>query len=232
MKTAARRLLELVWENANDRTNFSWERLNNSMRNALSLAIGSGMDFAKDNWDLRGFNAGRWIGESLEWCYRLAVIVGNRSAIETYEAYKGRAPIIADDVDLGGDRYGGSDYSHGGGGVRKRERIVVNCSFTYHGETVKVSSFTSDGAAICCSYHPNTRKVLHRYTVTAQDIQAYRAERRERNALLDALRQQAESLQDVRDFLCVTKPGQEFSIPVKRLRAAVEKFCKSREVIP
>jgi hypothetical protein len=184
----ARKLLQHVWEHANNKTSFSWERLNHSMGQALLLAIGSGMEFVRTDWDLSGFNPGRWVGETMERYYRMAVIVGNRSAIETYESWVNRKPIIADKVDLRGrySRVGG--YTHGDVGIRKRERLVIGCTFWYRRETVEVTSFAKDGAAVCCSYKPKENdergcdtgrlKILHRYVVTAELIQKDRAERK------------------------------------------------------
>lgn len=191
-KSAARNLLEHVWHNANDKSAFSWERLNHSMHAALTLAIGSGMEFTKQDWGLAGFNAGRWVGETMEVYYRMAVIVGNRSAIESYEAWIGRKPIIADDVNMQGRYHYNSErgYTHGTTGRRQRERLVIGCQFSYRGETVEVTSFTKDGAAVCCSfksrekdsrgYEKGPKKVLHRYVVTPELVQAERAEKKEK----------------------------------------------------
>ena len=125
----------------------------------------------------------------------MAAIVGNRSAIETYEAWCSRKPIIADDVNTQG-RYhyaveGG--YTHGATSTRKKERLAIGFTFPWKGEVVEVTSFNDEGAAICCSRTPTTHttcnrcgrvdstsegKILHRYTVTPELIQAERAERK------------------------------------------------------
>ena len=189
-RSQARILLEHVWQSTNTCTCCSYERLNHSMHNALCLAIGSGMEFTKEDWHLSGFNPDRWTGETMETYYRAAVVVGNRSAIETYEAWIGRKPIIADYVNMRGIRgysYGGEGgYQHGDAGTRKKERLVIGASFSYHGEDVEVTSFTKEGAAVCCSYKPREKdahgyakgpqKILHRYTVMPESIQADRAE--------------------------------------------------------
>ena len=248
-QSPARTLLEHVWEHANSKTNYSWERLNHSMVDALTLAIGSGMAFVVDDWNLSGFNAGRWVGETMERYYRMAVVTGNRSAIETFEAWRNRKPIIADDANMGG-RYvysGESGYTHGGGGTRQRERLVIHCSFLYQGEVVEVTSFTEDGAAVCCSYKNSdenrkngTRlKILHRYAVTPELIQADRAERREKGKLIDALKVAANADdapkdigKQIPDFLKIPQESKEswlLTLPLKKLQAAAKKFCPATE---
>lgn len=180
-------LLSHVWEHANEKASFSWERLNHSMRNALGLAIGSGMEFAKGDFAAfyKDFRAGRWISDD-EWVYRLAVIVGNTSAIDVFERYKKRGPVVADNVSLG------NGYSHGGylhrDGDRKCERLAIGFSFPWKGETVTVTSMpTGDGPIIACSYKPNpdrqfsNRRILHRYKITVEAIKEERAAVKERD---------------------------------------------------
>lgn len=240
-KSPARKLLEHVWEHANTKTAFSWERLNHSMSTALTLAVGSGMTFVANDWNLSGFNAGRWIGGSLEGYYRLAVIVGNRSAIESYEEWANRKPIIADDVDLQGRYIYGSEscYTHGGAGTRKRERLVVGCRFPYRGNMVEVTSFTADGAAVCCAYKPKlsgqSAKILHRYVLTAELIQADRAERKAKNTAIDALQASVTAVdapknqaKKIAEFLNIPKGATDswlLTLPIEKLQAAVDKFC-------
>lgn len=232
----ARELLLTVWKHAGGNTPHSWERLNHSMHTAMRLAIGSGMVFEKDDWDLDGFRAGYWVGE-MESHYRLAVVVGNASAIETYEDWIGRKPLIADDVRIGRSYSDESSYTHGATS-RQRERLAVGFSFTYSGETVEVTSFTAAGEAVCCSYKPRSeeswsrRKVLHRYTVTPESVKADRAERKERQRLIDVLTAAANAdgapkklRGSIVAFLNVSRPEDFLTLPVKRLQTAVKKFA-------
>jgi hypothetical protein len=204
------------------------------------------MEFVKEDWDLRGFNPDRWVGETMEHYYRMAVIVGNRSAIETYEAWVARKPIIADEVQMQGRYYYGNEggYTHGEAGTRKRERLVIGCQFVYRGETVEVTSFAA-GAANCCSYKPQEkdergydkgpRKIMHRYTVTPESIRLDRAERKAKEKLIDALKvavngeSAAEGLgKQIAEFLKVPADAKEaflFALPIKILQSAVAKFC-------
>lgn len=121
-KTPARQLLELVWASTKQD---SWERINHSMRNALSLAIGSGMTFAASDFrNMAEFRWHYWVGSSDEWIYSMAIVVGNTSCVEAYEQWKGRQPFRANNVhDPRWQSAGG--YIHAHSVYRQRERLAV-----------------------------------------------------------------------------------------------------------
>lgn len=178
-------LLDLVWQNANSATSFSWERLNHSMRSALGLTICSGFEFAEDDiqYVMKNYRSGRWIGACDEWIYRDAILVGNMSAIKSFEKYRGREPFIADDVTIGMFR---GDFQ-GVASDRKRERLAVGFGFSYRGFRLKVNSFAKDGSYINCATYKkakrpdgyDTEKIDKRFKITVADIQAERKERKQ-----------------------------------------------------
>jgi hypothetical protein len=183
-------LLQMVWDHCNRGTGFSYERLNHAMSAALELAIGSGFRFATGDFltTSESFRFGYWGGADnggfAESFYATAVKVDNMSAIQAFEAWKGRGPLIVDDVAC--EQYG--RWSHGGG-KRKKGRACVGCRFPWNGETVTVTSMPrGDAPLVACSYEKTDDgrqgKILHRYKITAADIQADRAERKERDSLL------------------------------------------------
>ena len=133
-------LLDMVWRNTNRGGGFSWERLNHSMSDALGLTIGSGFPFKESDFKViaqQKYPHTRWGG--FEWCYRLAIESGNRTAIASFEAWTGRKPFIARNVTL--CRYfQRSTFLHSGG-VRKLSRVAVGCTFELCGEVFEVTSF-------------------------------------------------------------------------------------------
>ena len=179
------KLLTLVWENVAEATPHSWDKVNHSMRTALNLAIGSGMRFGKDDFRkiTERFRAGRWFSDDGgEHFYTLAVNVCNVSACQSFEAWKNRKPIIADEVSP--ESYGARDchgYTHGDRGSRQQGRIYVGASFAYAGLRLMVTSFAGD-AVIACTYKPKSKegyertKVEKRLKITAADIQRDRVE--------------------------------------------------------
>lgn len=231
-ESAAMQLLSLVWRETNTATAFSWERLNHAMRAALELAIGAGMKFAEGDFGatLDRWNPGRWLSESDEWCYALAVEVGNRSAIAAYEAYRKRGSIIADDVDTG-DRHSG--YLHLSG-RRQRERLAVGFKFPWYGEQATVTSMPhGDGPLVACSYAPNPggqyrSKILHRYKITAADI----IKDRKRRKLLDRLQDEVSKEYYQAMLLELGNPKNKaelLAVPVERIERAAEKFLSKPE---
>ena len=58
----ALKLLSLVWDHCD---NNSWERLNHSMRNALELAVGSGLSFNASDFTVMS-DRFRWGGMGFE----------------------------------------------------------------------------------------------------------------------------------------------------------------------
>jgi len=184
------KLLTLVWENVAEATPHSWDKVNHSMRTALDLAIGSGMRFSKDDFKqiAERFRAGYWFSDDGgEHFYTLAVNVCNVSACQSFEAWKGRKPIIADEVSpeshVARECHG---YTHGHRGSRQQDRICVGTSFFYAGIRPIVTSFSGD-AVIACTYKPKpegsyTSKVEKRFNITAVDIQRDRAEKKQKAA--------------------------------------------------
>ncbi len=179
-------LLDLVWKNSVAVTGFSWDRLNRSMSSALSLVIDSGMRFDPGDFAviLEKYRMHCWCGMDgglAESFYTLAVITDNISAAQSFEAWKGRKPFIADHIEP-------PEWGHGvpRAWSRKRGRLAVRFTFPWNGETVKVTTFAEDSShLVACSYHPQTEKapyatakIKHRYKITIKDIRKSRAERR------------------------------------------------------
>lgn len=186
-RSPAWQLLAHVWRHCPrpGESGFSWIRLNRSMREALCLAISSRCSF--DIGDFAGFldafSLDRWSVDA-EGLYGLAVIEGNRSAVESFEQWRGRGPFIADDVTSHGV-YGSRTFLN-----RQRTRLVIGFSFPWQGEQITVTSFSDDGTYLtACSYKPRTKddpyrnEVLHRYKITVADLQADRKERKRRDVL-------------------------------------------------
>lgn len=138
-------LLTHVWKHgAKD----SWGRVNTSMYRALSLAIGSGLQFDAEDFETiydyprnGGFNGGYWVGSESEWIYSMAVENGNASAYQAWEEYKGRKPFFANDVR--GTQYG-TQYLHTSQMRSQRCRLAVGFSFPIEGKRWFVTSFDDE----------------------------------------------------------------------------------------
>ncbi len=226
--------LRLAWEQANQKTGHSWHRLNHAMRTALELAIGAGFPFeAADFVVVYGeFRGSRWVGAENEWVYSFAVSQGNQSAARAWETFKGREPIIGDEVD---DAKCHDGYQHGGG-QKQTGRLHVGCSFLLGAERLKVTSFSRNGqAVIACSYYPRqkgeyTDRVKSRRKVTAVMIQADRADRKEHARLHDALmalvKEGKTSAEGVLSALGI-KTRQEYNaMSVKKIRRVLARLQK------
>ncbi len=174
-------LLNTTWSGANKATSHSWERLNHAMYTALTLAIGSGMEFAEGDWEYIAshYNSDRWIGESSENFYTLAIEVGNLSFAASYEFALKRDFIIADNVRQR-ERSPASMYLHGGLGTHQRCRLAVGFCFPWDGHDVKVTSFSKEGEQTCvfaCAHEDGSKhwgKIIKRYRITRADIIAGR----------------------------------------------------------
>jgi len=142
-------LLDLVWSGTNTGTRFSWERLNTSMYTALKLAVGSGLAFALDDvaYIRDNYRSYYWIS-SYEGIYTDAVIVGNITAIESYEHCYKRKPIRADDCYMGKT----SSYAHLSTINRKRSRLCVGMGFRYKDTLAWVTKFLPDNRIVACVY--------------------------------------------------------------------------------
>lgn len=221
--SVALELLELVWRNCASGLPHSWRLLNSSMQRALRLAIDAGLSFDLDDFRemTKRFRTGHWFGDTNgERFYAMAVDVGNLAAAKSFEVWKSRPPLIADEV------------HHPRGSSRRRDRVAVGSSFVYRGERVAVTSFV-DGAVIACTYKstdPYAKKVARRLHITAEDIKADRAEGKRRDEIVEAF-QKAE-MRDVRQFRKITgvKTEEEFRCcPLERLEKAFAEVMASEE---
>ena len=235
-RSAVIKLLDLTWQNANAKTSFSYERLNHSMANAVSLAIGAGFAFAEDDIKLirANYRSSYWIGESDEWMYCEAVAVGNMSAIKSYEKWKKREPFIAEQVDIQMRRH--NAYQHGSGS-RQKERLVVGATFKWQGAPVKVTSFSSDQSYInCCSYkrikgqYGYSEKIDKRFKITRSELLEGRAFDRERRTLIDRIRGCANEAahKAISTKLKIKKLCDYETVSLDKLRAAVDKHIPAQ----
>lgn len=135
--SAAKQLLTLVWSRGKKD---SWERINHSMRNALKLAIGSGLSFDAPDFDhfATVFRWSYWVSD-VEWIYADAVIYGNQSCIEAFEQWRGRVPFRANDVDC--PQWTNAGYIHANSIHRQRERMATNFRFRVGDDYWHVTGF-------------------------------------------------------------------------------------------
>lgn len=163
--SAARRLVSLVWKHNREATGHSWQRLNSSMAQAVSLAITAGMRFSTDDFasihaDMRG---GYWFGEE-ERFYGLAVEFDNLSACQSFEAWKARKPFV----------HCGRRVAVGSS-MDAWPRPEATKDMTWPPE---VTSFAADGASIiACTYkiegeRSYPRKIAKRLRITLEEIRA------------------------------------------------------------
>src|SRR5262245_17686092 len=123
MSNAVIALLDLTWNHTNQAGGHSYERLNYAMQQALTLAIGAGFPWQVDDmaYIATHYRFGYWCRESPEWIYTLAVHCNNLAAAQSYEAWQGRKPFIADQVEPPG--YGSRGFLHRSG-TRQRGRLA------------------------------------------------------------------------------------------------------------
>jgi len=183
-ESPAMQLVRLVWDNCQQVIGHSWTRLNQSMRNALNLAISGGLRFDLGDFKTieKAFDMRYWGGEDggfAEYFYSQAIAVQNLTACRSFEAWKDRPAFIVDGVQ---PRYGRVSRVR----CRQRGRAGVGTQFPWRGELVKVTSFALDGShLVACSYHPRTvtdpytDKIRRRYRITIADIRADRKKRRD-----------------------------------------------------
>jgi hypothetical protein len=170
MQTPTYKLLKAIWESGNKD---SWCRINNSIQQAVLLAIGSGLEF--DRSDIVAiydeFRGHHWMSESSEWVYSMAIAVGNDSCVEAYEAYKGRTPFRANDVDLGYQQTHG--YIHNHNPNRARRRVAVGFTFMLDGHEWIVTSFDdSKGLIRFARYEGKDRKPKELRKATNEEFAA------------------------------------------------------------
>jgi len=183
-------LLSLVWKHNREATGFSWLKLNHSMRQALFLALHSGMIFAPDDFDymVGEFRLGRWMRD-LEHFYEQTVLYRNASAWHAVETFLGRKPFIMPGASID-SRTGDGPCGNG------LARLVVGAKFKWNGELVTVTSFDDKaGTFTACSYKRDgdekicgscgnvtswpKMKIDHRYTISHEDLKAARAKKKE-----------------------------------------------------
>ena len=169
--SSALHLLSHVWKHAMEVTGHSWRRLNASMQDALHLAISSGMKFDRDDFiEIENrFRFGYWGGINNahnfgERWYSLSIEQSNLSASLAFEKWKGRKPFIFIEIR--------SPF-------RKKGRLALGSRFHWKKEWVDVTSFAEDGShLIACAFHRyvegRSRTVMHRHTITPQDLKEER----------------------------------------------------------
>ena len=228
------KLLDLVWGSTNSATEHSYERLNHAMRHTLELAIGAGFEFKEGDIQhiFNSYRSGYWLSESSEWIYTNAITVGNMSAIKSFEWAVSRHGFLADDVDIGVQR---SSFVHLVGD-RKRERLCVGASFAYRGLRLTVTSFSDDSSYVnACSYVPKDeyqKKIDKRFKITRDDIISERAERKERNKLLELLAAHARANrteEEIRRELGAKTESDYARLPIEKIRKVAKKFTSESE---
>lgn len=180
-------LIAHLWNNAQDATGHSFLRLNQGLHEGLFLAVKIGLEFAENDIQsiAEQFRGGYWFGSNMESFYQCAVVYSNASAWKAYEAYTERKPFIWKPATLR-QSWGGGDS-----GTVNPARLTVGCGFSWKGEEVKVTSFNDKkGYLVATSYtrennedcetcgHTQTwgkEKILHRHTITHEDLKAERA---------------------------------------------------------
>lgn len=174
-KSQVIQFLDLVWNGVNhNKTNFSWVRLNDSMRRGLHLAIISQLKFDIDDFDYisKHYRWGYWASDGEQFYFR-AILENNVSAIKSIEKHWNRKPFITDNVSLQKGSMGHSE--------RKRCRLCVGAEFYWNGERVTVTSFKDKEAlVIACSYTPyeaddrgyftKGHDVKHIYKISHKDL--------------------------------------------------------------
>jgi hypothetical protein len=179
-ESAAIALLRLLWDNLNQATGKSFERLNYAMSLGLQMAIGGGFRFDEKDFAAieKQFEFNRWGGGNPERFYSLACAVGNVSAAKSYETWLDREPIIADGV----TQALSCEFCHVCS-ERARDRLCVGARFTWHGESVVVTSMSRyPTRAVACSYFVDDgrrRKVKRRFRITLAAVVADRAKRKQ-----------------------------------------------------
>lgn len=167
-------LLYLTWYGVHEnKTMWSWARLNRCMQNALHLAIEAGLEFQLDDFTYvsQKFRWGYWSGDGEDF-YCHAVTENNMSAIKSFEHHRNRKPFIINDV----FQWWRDTTTH-----RNRGRLAVGSRFMWQGERTTVTSFDDkDGKVIACSHKPREHdergylvgslKIKHIFKLTHKDL--------------------------------------------------------------
>jgi len=147
-ESPAIQLLTMVWENEGYGWGRSWARLNSIMRDALLLAIDSGLCFFPDDFKtiVNGFSFSFWCGEGgLEHYYKIACNSGpgdrgNTSACQAIEKHIDRPPFILKRVD-----------------DQKGRRLAIGSQFWWDNRWLTITSFKDKDSFIACSYKENSK---------------------------------------------------------------------------
>lgn len=193
-------MLDICWRYNRKATGFSYLRLNQSMREALFVAVDAGLPFAEDDIAtmMKRFNMGRWIGaEGIEMLYARAVAYGHRSAWQAIEKYRGRKPFIVKGATLP------NNFGHGAS-HQPMARVTVGTEFVWQGVKVRCNSFNDEkGLMNCGSYkwvstHPKCEACGHhgygkeviekKFTISHADIKSARAAEKKPKAETEAAR--------------------------------------------
>lgn len=181
-RSAAYRLLQMVWRHSQVAAGPSWDRLNHSMRAALYLAIQSGMHFNLGDFARFAdeFGSGYWLHNDVgnmtgEMAYRSALVYDNLSAARSFEAWKQRPPFIVDQI-LGTAESCGDGHFH----AHASGRLALGFRFAWQGLMVTVTSFADDGQSItACTYkdRPKDRpyypqRISRRFKITHEALKA------------------------------------------------------------
>lgn len=169
--SAPLQLLNLIWDNASKAGSDSWRRYNGALQEGLSLAIRSGMKFEPDDFKVieARYRPEYWMGMGSndgEGYFQLAVINDNISAAASFEKWKGRKPIIWDQIRTHDTNY------------ESPRRLFIGAWFQWQGEWACVTKFLNeDDSFRACSYKqkPNFYyleggKVVHRFLITRDEI--------------------------------------------------------------
>lgn len=86
-----------LWAHAQKATGRSWTRLNGALYDAVTLAIGAGLQFYDEDFKRMydRMQGSYWFRDDFgERWYTAAIDVGNASAIRAYEVFRGRRPFV------------------------------------------------------------------------------------------------------------------------------------------
>lgn len=165
----ARQLVQVIWDNANKDSNrgHSWTYLNQSLHQAVCLAIFSGLKFGADDfiYFAQKLRSHYWAHQNNaantgEGWYCRAVEHNNLSACHAFERWKNRKPFIWEGV-----------------------RVHIGHHLVIDKEQWRVTSFAGDGSHFIAVMDRPERK-LKRFT--SADLKAMRADRKKASQSAEA----------------------------------------------
>lgn len=178
-KSPVYRFVHMLYTESMEATGHSWTRLNTALSSALATAISAGMRMDPNDFnDIGGdMNGGYWFGTNNnesqgEGFYNVAVKANNLSACQSFEKYRGRNPF-----------------------VWEGRRLCLGERFSWKGEWVTVTRMPASGERpmVACSYRETriaqseyepTNKILHRHSISYDDLRT--ADRERAKAVKDA----------------------------------------------